>query len=253
MGKRRPCACRTRTARRTSYRSRLAECLDCRGAHAATRLRRTIAFLASAKTSFNVMCAAAIDTETRGILRSAFSLPGREVIVVESESQIGAGLVRATARLMTPAISRLMRAAPSAGVSPPHKRASDDAADDRPSFRRRFRPPPFCSRAERTVGGRYSLPVDICRLSLPPRPVAPQATTFEEVRHKGMPLPEVRPGVRDDILARHGSEFISGDTRPSVTGAHDLKASALIRSISRMLLERTCNRQPVSIGPDKDI
>jgi hypothetical protein len=37
----------------------------------------------------------------------------------------------------------------------------------------------------------------------------PGARAFEEVRHKGMPLPEVRPGVRDDILARHGSEFIS--------------------------------------------
>ena len=31
-----------------------------------------------------------------------------------------------------------MRAAWSAGVSPPHKRASDDAADDKPSFRGDF-------------------------------------------------------------------------------------------------------------------
>lgn len=52
--------------------------------------------------------------------------------------------------------------------------------------------------SRRSVGWAFSADLYTCH----------EAMAFEEMRREGMPLPEVRPGVRDDVLARHGSELI---------------------------------------------
>ncbi len=35
------------------------------------------------------------------------------------------------------------------------------------------------------------------------------ARAFEEMRHQGMPLPDIAPSVRDEIFIRHGYEFVT--------------------------------------------
>jgi hypothetical protein len=120
------------------------------------------------------------------------------------------------------------------------------AADDRPLFRRRFRRRHFIVEPSKLWVADIHFPSIFAgflyfTVLLNARS-RPGVRASLGVRHKGMPLPEVRPGVGGDILARHGSEFISfgsgADTRPSVTGAQP-EAAALIRSISRMPLGRT--------------
>jgi quercetin dioxygenase-like cupin family protein len=35
------------------------------------------------------------------------------------------------------------------------------------------------------------------------------ARAFDEMRHRGKPIPEIAPAVRDEILAQHGFEFVA--------------------------------------------
>lgn len=37
------------------------------------------------------------------------------------------------------------------------------------------------------------------------------ARAFEELRHQGIPLPDISPSVRDEIFSRHGFEFVTWD------------------------------------------